>query len=190
VLATKTGEEIHKQVKLDEADVRNYYDEHKAEFQQIHARHLLVRMQGSTVPVKPGQKDLTEEEALAKCQELRKKIEAGGDFATVAIAESDDTASGARGGDLGFIRKGQMVPTFEQAAFALKAGELSQPVKTQFGYHLIKIDETGAKPFEEVRADLERRMRPEAAQKYVKELEARSGIVLDPEYFGLAPAAK
>ena len=140
LLAGLTYEQIGKEAKLGDADVRNYYEAHKGEYEQVHARHILIRMQGSPIPVKPGQKDLTDAEALAKAQELRKKIEGGTDFATLALAESDDTQSAAKGGDLGSFKKGQMVPAFEEAALAMKPGELSQPVKTQFGYHLIKVE--------------------------------------------------
>ena len=77
----------------------------------------------------PGQKDLTEEEALAKAQEIRQKIVEGADFAAIARVDSDDMGSSAKGGDLGIRRHGQTVPSFEEALFALKDGELSQPVK-------------------------------------------------------------
>jgi peptidyl-prolyl cis-trans isomerase C len=186
ILANMTYEELGKTAKLDEADVRKYYEAHKAEFEQVHARHILIRMQGSAVPIKPGQKDLTEAEALAKAQDLRKRIQAGEEFAGLAKQESDDAGSGANGGDLGFFRRGQMVPAFEQAAFALQPGELSEPVKSQFGYHLIKVEAKESKSFDEVRPELERRMRPEQAQKTAEELQKKTQVVLDPDFFGLA----
>ena len=77
ILANMTYADLGKSAKFDEADVRKYYEAHKAEFEQVHARHILIRMQGSAVPIKPGQKDLTEAEALAKAQDLRKRIQAG-----------------------------------------------------------------------------------------------------------------
>ena len=181
ILANMTYEEIGKNVKLDEADVRKYYEAHKAEFEQVRARHILIRVQGSPAAVRPGQKDLTEAEALAKAQDLRKRIQAGEDFAQLARQESDDTGSGANGGDLGFFRHGQMVPSFEQAAFALQPGDLSEPVKSPFGYHLIKVEAKESKSFEEVRPELERRMRPEQAQKTLEELQKKTPVVLDPD---------
>jgi parvulin-like peptidyl-prolyl isomerase len=186
ILANMTYEEIGKNTKLDEADVRKYFEAHKAEFEQIHARHILIRVQGSPAAVRPGQKDLTEAEALAKAQDLRKRIQAGEDFAQLAQQESDDTGSGAKGGDLGSFRHGQMVPSFEQAAFAMQPGDLSEPVKTQFGYHLIKIEAKESKSFEDVRPEMERRMRPEQAQKTVEAMQKKSQVVLDPDFFGLA----
>ncbi len=185
-LAGVTYDHISKEATLDEAELRKYYDGHKNEFEQVHARHILIRMQGSPLPVKPGQKELTDAEALAKAQELRKKIEAGGDFAALATAESDDTGSAAKGGDLGSFKKGQMVPAFEEAAFSMKPGELSQPVKSQFGYHIIKVESHDTKTFEEVKPDLEKRLRPEQAQKALSDLEKNAGVSLDPEFFGTA----
>jgi parvulin-like peptidyl-prolyl isomerase len=186
ILANMTYEEIGKNTKLDEPDVRKYYEAHKSEFEQVHARHILIRVQGSPSPVRPGQKDLTEEEALAKVQDLRKRILAGEDFAKLAREESDDSGSGANGGDLGSFRHGQMVPTFEQAAFAMQPGDLSEPVKSPFGYHLIKVEAKESKTFEEVRPEMERRMRPEQAQKALEELQKKTKVVLDPDFFSLA----
>ena len=186
ILANMTYEDIGKNAKLDEADVRKYFEAHKTEFEQVRARHILIRVQGSPAPVRPGQKDLTEAEALAKAQDLRKRIQAGEDFAQLARQESDDTGSGAKGGDLGSFRHGQMVPSFEEAAFAMQPGDLSEPVKTPFGYHVIKVEAKESKSFEEVRPELERRMRPEQAQKTLEELQKKTPVVLDPDFFGLA----
>jgi parvulin-like peptidyl-prolyl isomerase len=186
ILANMTYEEIAKKSKLDEADVRKYFEAHKAEFEQVRARHILIRAQGSPSPVSPGQKDLSDEEALAKAQDLRKRIQAGEDFAQLARQESDDAGSGANGGDLGSFHHGQMVPSFEEAAFALPVGDLSQPVKSPFGYHLIKVESKESKSFEDVRPELERRMRPEQAQKTFEELQKKTQVVLDPDFFGLA----
>lgn len=186
LLAGLTFTQIGKEVSLDEATVRKYYEDHKQEFEQVRARHILVRMQGSPTPVKPGQKELTEAEALAKATELRKKIEGGADFAALATAESDDANSAAKGGDLGYFKHGQMVPSFDQAAFAMKPGDLSEPVKSQFGYHVIKVEAHDFKSFEEVRPDLERRLRPDLAQKALADLQKKANVVLDPEFFGLA----
>ena len=183
LLAATAYAQISKENKPSEEELKKSYEEHKADFEQVHARHILIRFQGSQLPIKPGQKDLTEAEALAKAQGLRKRLQGGEDFAKIATDESDDTGSAAKGGDLGTFRHGQMVPTFEQAAFALKPGEVSEPVKTQFGYHVIKVESKENKSFEEVRADLERQLAPLQAQKVVDDLAKKTPAVLDPVFF-------
>ena len=183
LLAALVYAQITKESTPGEAELRKYYEEHKSEFEQVHARHILIRFKGSQLPIKPGQQDLTEAEALAKVQALKQRIQGGEDFGKVATLESDDTGSAAKGGDLGVFKHGQMVPSFEQAAFALKPGELSDPVKTQYGYHLIKVESKDNKPFEEVRPDLEKQLAPALAQKAVDELVKKSPIVLDPDFF-------
>jgi parvulin-like peptidyl-prolyl isomerase len=148
-------------------------------------------MQGSTVPLRPGHTELTDAEALAKAQEIRKKIQDGADFATLAKTESDDAGSGATGGELPPFRHGQMVAPFDTAAFALKPGELSEPVKSQFGYHIILVVSHDTKPFEEVRAELEAKMKPEESQKavnkFIEELQKANPPVFDPQFFPPAP---
>ena len=185
-LAGLTFTQIGKEGKVSEADARKYYDEHKQDWDNVSARHILVRFQGSQVPLRKGQKDLSDAEALAKAQELRKRIVEGADFAALAKIESDDVGSGANGGDLGTFHHGQMVPAFDAAAYALKAGEISEPVKTQFGYHIIKVEKRETKSFEEVRAEIDRRMAPEQSQKALEEMVKNSNPVLDPEFFSLA----
>jgi len=185
-LAGLTFSQIGKEGRASEADARNYYDQHKQDWDNVNARHILVRFQGSQVPLRQGQKDLSDAEALAKAQELRKRIVEGADFAALAKIESDDVGSGANGGDLGTFHHGQMVPAFDAAAYALKAGEISEPVKTQFGYHIIKVEKRETKSFEEVRAEIDRRMAPEQSQKALEELVKSSNPVLDPEFFNLA----
>lgn len=108
-------------ITVTEEEVVTFYNEHKPDLTEVRARHILVK---------------TEEEA----KELRARIDAGEDFAELAKQYSLD-GSAQNGGDLGFFGKGRMVQPFENAAFALQPGEVSQPVQTQFGYHLIKVEE-------------------------------------------------
>ncbi len=184
ILAGLTYQQMNKDLKLDDAEVHKYYDDHKADFEEIHARHILIRFKGSPLAVKPGEKDLTEEEALTKAQEVRKKLVDGADFASLASQESDDTQTASHGGDLNFFRHNQMVPPFDEAAFKLSVGELSPPVKTPFGYHLIKVDEKRSKSFEEAKPEIERRLRPEMARKELDDLQKKAGVTLDPAFFG------
>ena len=93
ILANLTDAQIKRQVAGDEALLKAYYEAHKSEYQQIHVRHILIRTQGSPVTLPPGQKDLTDAEALAKAQEIRQKLVQGADFAELARTESNDVGS-------------------------------------------------------------------------------------------------
>lgn len=189
ILASNLYQHLLETNKPTEEQEKTWYAAHQDEFANAKARHILIRFKGSRVPLKKDQKDLTEEEALAKANEVRDRITKGEDFATVAKAESDDVGSGAQGGDLGSFGKGKMVPPFDQAVFSLPIGELSQPVKSQFGYHVIQVQERGAKPFDEVKTEIERRLESENARKAMEAVKATSKPVLDDAYFGAAAAA-
>src|ERR1022692_2514041 len=190
ILANQTDAEIKRQVAGDQALLKSYYEAHKAEYQQIHARHILIRMQGSPVTLPPGQKDLTDAEALTKAQEIREKLVQGADFAELARTESNDGGSSSKGGDLGFLKHGQTVPSFEDAAFALADGELSQPVKTSYGYHLIRVEERKpTRTFEDVRPELEKTLGTEASRKFVESLKSKTTVVIDPDFRGTPQAS-
>jgi parvulin-like peptidyl-prolyl isomerase len=176
MLATAVASQLGKSNKPDEAQLKQYYDDHKADYEQAKASHILVRFQGSQATVRPGQKDLTEAEALAKIQALRQRIEGGEDC--------------AKGGDLGTVGHGQTVAPFDLAMFALKPGELSQPVKTAFGYHLIKATSFESKSFESVRSEIEAKLAPPLMQKVIGDLVKKASVTLDPDYFPPVPPAK
>lgn len=184
ILANALFQDFAKNAKLDDATLRKYYDDHKADYESAKGRHILIRYKGSAVPLRPGTKELTEEEALAKATELKKKLDGGADFATLAKAESDDTGSGANGGDLGTFKHGQMVAPFEQAAFSLPVGKISDPVKTPFGYHLIKVDSKESKTFEEAKSEIKDKLSPDLAKKQADDLRAGSKVTFDDAFFG------
>jgi len=191
LLANTLFQDMTANAHVDDATARQYFEQHKSEYEAVHARHILIRAKGSPLPAQPGKKELTEEEALAKAQEIHKKLVAGEDFASLAKTESDDARSAANGGDLGSFKRDQMVPAFAQAAFGLAVGQLSEPVKTQFGYHLIKVEQHDVKSFEDVKPELEKRMRPELARSAVENLQKQTPVVMDEAFFGppAAPAA-
>jgi len=125
--------------------------------EQVRAQHILVRIiepQPAATPLPAGQPTPTpdpaatptpaprsDEQALALVAEIKQKLDGGGDFAALAAQYSEDTGSKAQGGELGWFGKGQMVAEFEDAASKLQPGQVSDPVLTQFGYHLIKVEE-------------------------------------------------
>ena len=167
--------------------MRQAYEADKQKYEKVRARHILIRTPGSRAPVRPGQKELSEAEAKAKAEDLRKQLVGGADFGELARKESDDTSSGAQGGELGDpFGRGAMVPEFDKAAFSLKEGEISQPVKTQFGYHIIQV--TDILSFDELQQDIAAQGNPQV-QKLVEDLKAKTPVQVDEGYFGTAPAA-
>jgi parvulin-like peptidyl-prolyl isomerase len=182
-------DDMQKNVKVDDAAILAYYEAHKNEYESVKAKHILIRVKGAPMPGAEGKPELTDEQALAKAQEIHKKLVAGADFAAVAKTDSDDTGSAQQGGDLGEFRHGMMVPPFEQAAFALKIGEISEPVKSPFGYHIIVVQEHKLKTLADARPDIEKALRPEVARKAVEDMRAKNNVVIDDAFFGPAPAA-
>jgi peptidyl-prolyl cis-trans isomerase C len=130
--------EVSPGLKVTDQDARVAFDAQPESFatpETVRARHILMR-------VPPNASPKATKAALEKATEARNKaLASDADFAKIVEEYSADDTSKKSGGDLGFFRKGMMVPEFEQAAFALKPGEISQPVKTQFGFHVIKLEE-------------------------------------------------
>ena len=124
--------------KATDPEIAAYYESHKGEYivpAQVQAQHILISVDGEAKPEEIAA-------AKAKAEGIRKEILAGGDFGKLAEKYSDDPGSKPRGGDLGFFTKDKMIPEFSQVAFSLKKGEVSEPVKTGYGFHLIKVTET------------------------------------------------
>ncbi|MDU2582244.1 MAG: peptidylprolyl isomerase [Anaerococcus hydrogenalis] len=107
---------------VSDKDAKKYFDEHKETLAQVKASHILVADENTA-------------------NEVKKKIDDGADFAELAKEYSKDTANSNKGGDLGYFTKDKMVKEFADKAFSMKKGEVSEPVKTSYGYHIIKVDD-------------------------------------------------
>ncbi len=114
-----------------------YLEEHREDYdtpEEVHARHILIR-------VPEGASEAEIAQAKKQLEDIKKELESGADFAELAKKYSQDPGSAPNGGDLGFFSRGRMVKEFEDAAFSLEPGQVSDPVRTQFGFHLIKVEE-------------------------------------------------
>lgn len=144
-----------------------------ADNEQRRAAHILIKTTDS----------VKEADALAKIQDIEKKVKAGGDFAALAKQFSQDEGSALNDGDLGFVGKGAFVPEFEKTMYNLKAGEVSAPVKTQFGYHLIKLLEVQQTPvptMAEIRPELEADVRAiKAEELYAEAIEKMDALAYE-----------
>ena len=191
---------------VGDADIEQYYKEHPAEFDEVRVRHILISTQPKSespepddpkdkgAKAKPAEKakTLTKDEALKKSQQLLERARKGEDFAKLATENSDDPGSKEKGGEYDFFGHGKMVPEFEQAAFALKPGEISEPVETQFGYHIIKLEErrSAAAPTtdEKVKQQIVEKLKQQKIEARIDEITAQSDVVV-PEDFDTTPKA-
>ena len=160
-------------IKISDKELKDYYNKNKQEFVQkesVHARHILVKSEDE------AKKIISELKGL-KGDALKKKF--------IQLAKEKSTGpSGPRGGDLGYFAKGQMVPEFEKAAFSMQPGHITtEPVKTQFGYHVIYVEDkksASTKPFNEVKPYIEQRLKMEKfrqeMQSKLKKLKSKAKI--------------
>jgi len=156
------------QVQVTPADLQSYYRDHQDQYrvpEQVEVRHILIK-----TPL-PGPDGKTDDNAVkaakTKAENVLKQVQAGGNFAELAKKNSDDTVSAEKGGDLGWINRGQTVPEFEKAAFGLKKGETSGLIQSSYGFHIIQlIDKHDAhlKSLAEVKDEIEPVVRQQKAQ--------------------------
>ncbi len=129
-------DEITKKISISDAQVHEFYAANPGKFtrpEEVHTRHILIKVESEA-------DEDAKQAAKKKIDEILGEAKGGTDFAELAKKHSEGP-TGPKGGDLGFTAKGQLVPAFEKAAFALKPGEISDVVQTQFGYHIIKLEE-------------------------------------------------
>jgi peptidyl-prolyl cis-trans isomerase C len=170
--------EVAEKVVIPEKDVKDYYDSHPDSFkqpEQVRASHILMK-------VDPKVDAQQKAAARKKLEELRQRLLKGEDFVALAREYSEGPSS-VKGGDLGYFGRGQMVKPFEDAAFALEIGELSDVVETRFGYHLIKV--TGKKPetviaYADIKERLQKYLKDEKVQQevnaYVEDLKTKAKV--------------
>jgi peptidyl-prolyl cis-trans isomerase C len=145
--------EVTSKISVQPKEIADFYTQNQDKFVQpetIRASHILIRL-----PDKPD--EAAKKKARAEAEAILVQLKGGADFAKLAKEKSQDPGSAQNGGELPAFPKGQMIPAFEQAAFALKPGQMSGVVETQFGFHIIKVIERhpeGKVPFEQVSAQI------------------------------------
>ena len=171
--------EVNSKVVVADPEVKGFYDQNPDRFKQgdsVHAAHILIGVpQNASAEQKA--------EAKTKAATVLKTIRAGGDFATLARANSTDPGSAQNGGDLGFFPKGQMTPAFEEAAFKTKPGTTSALVETPFGFHIIKVlERRGPRtvPFAEVSGEIRNFLisgeREKKLEQFVEQVKAKGKV--------------
>jgi peptidyl-prolyl cis-trans isomerase C len=171
--------EIAAKIAVKPEAINDFYKSNQDKFQQgprVRASHILIQ-------VPQGADAATKATARTKAEGILKDLKAGKDFAAAAKENSQDPGSAVNGGDLGFFEQGQMVPPFEQAAFALKPGQMSEIVESQFGFHIIKVAEhqdTHVVPLDEAKEKIEQYLQQQSrqteTQAFVNTLKSKAKI--------------
>jgi peptidyl-prolyl cis-trans isomerase C len=171
-------DKVTRHISLSDSQIRAFYDDNPSLFrrpEQVRASHILIKVPEDADQAK-------KDESLAAIQALKARIESGEDFAVLAM-ENSDCPSKAKGGDLGFFGREQMVKPFSDAAFALQPGRMSDVVETRFGYHLIRVTERQEEqtmPFNDVKEAIAGRLRQEQEGKkidaYIENLKEHADI--------------
>jgi len=157
------------QLNFTEEELKAFYEKNKEKYkvpEGVKLRHILIY-----VPKEADEK--TREKALVKARQIRNQLLKGAKFEELAKIHSDDTTSRERGGDLGILRKGETIPEFEKEVFKLKPGEISQPIKSVYGYHLVKVEKKLPEeimPFEKVKEEVKEDLRKEKERKEIETL--------------------
>ena len=173
--------DIADSVEITDADAEAEFEKNKESYKKAEERktaHILINVAANA-------SDEDKAAALQKIEDLKAQIDGGADFAEIAKEHSDDPGSGAQGGDLGWVETGDMVAPFEEALFAMEANTVSEPVLTQFGYHLIQLSEIkegGYPDFSEVKDQVVSAMQAlDAESLFLGRANDLSGAVLDAE---------
>jgi peptidyl-prolyl cis-trans isomerase C len=168
IIQKYVGTKIFNEVAVTDQAAREFYDKNQDKMQRperAHLRHILIR-------VEPNATEADKQKARDKAEDLLKRLKGGEDFAKLAAENSDDPGSKVRGGDLSWMARGQTVPPFDQAAFALtKPNDLSGVVESQFGFHIIQLVEreaASAVPFEEARPRITQMLQQRQAGERLK----------------------
>lgn len=175
---------VEQSISVSDAQLRAAYSASMDNFrmpERVEARHILLMTQGKPEAEKTA--------ALAKAQDLLKQIKGGADFAELAKTNSQDPGSAVKGGDLGFIVRGQTVPEFEKFVFSAKPKQISDIVTTEYGYHIIQVmskEAAHVKPFDEVKAGLADELKKQGVNEKTQQLadQAHTALLKDPASAG------
>jgi foldase protein PrsA len=173
----KFREEAEKDLGLDDKKLEDYYNKNLEAYKdvQVKASHILFKtVDAEKKPLPADQVKKIEETA----KEVLKRVQAGEDFTKLATEFSEDPGSAKQGGDLGYFPKGMMVPAFEETAFTLQPGETSELVKTEFGYHIIKVmdKKSEQKAFESVKEEIKRKLIEDGINEKIEALKNEKKI--------------
>lgn len=185
-----SADALSSQVQVDPAEIKKYYEGHRAQYEVKETRqasHILIAIDG-------GASAEAKQQARAKAEEIYNQLKRNpGKFAELAKQYSQDPGSAANGGDLGFFSRGSMVKPFDDAVFQMKVGDISTPVESQYGFHIIRL--TAIKPgqgksLDEMRGQIEAELRKQLASRKFAEIAENFNNIVFEQSESLKPAAE
>jgi peptidyl-prolyl cis-trans isomerase C len=165
-----------------DAKMREAYEKDKKQFEVVRLRHILIAYQGGSAPPKAGSPPPLAD-AMKKAAAIVLRLRGGANFAQLATAESDDVNSAPRGGELGPVKRGMLPPEIEFVIFGLKDGQISDPVKSQFGIHIFEVVSRKTQSFEEAQQSLAASSQRQRVTEVVEGLRTRAKVDFDPKFF-------
>jgi len=183
-IAREYSQQIMNAKPITDGDVESFYKQNEVEFTEVKVSHILI-VNNDNEDVKaqniPGA--LSHDEAKKKIEDVKAKMRGGQNFEDLAKEFSQDERSARSGGDIGFIKKGQLVPEVDKVAFSLTMGGFSDIVESPIGFHILQVTDRRVTPFEEVREEVRQRMTSEYRQSQIDSRIKAVGVKIDEAFF-------
>jgi hypothetical protein len=189
ILVAAVREELEKEIIVTDDSLQSYLDEHVSQYEEARVKRIVIRSKSSMPfdPAKSPDSFPSDEEAQAKADDIHKKLLEGGDFEELAAKFSNDPMTSGKGGDMGFIRRGNqaqlIVPPLENQIFSIKVGTIGDVIKTPLGYEIIKVEEKRVPKLGDIRKEVEADYRKQKGEEWLKERRSRYTIQIDNAFF-------
>jgi PPIC-type PPIASE domain len=195
ILTAAGREGLEKEITVTDEALQKYLDEHVNQFEEARVKRIIIRSKTSVPfdPSKPADSFPSDEEARAKADEIHKKLLEGGDFEALAAKFSNDPLTSGKGGDMGFIRRGNqaqlVVPPVENEIFSIKIGTITEVMRTALGYEIVKVEERRVPKLSDVRKEIEAAYRKQKVEEWLKERKSHYTIQIDDAFFKATKAS-
>jgi parvulin-like peptidyl-prolyl isomerase len=169
--------------KASPAAVQKYYNENQRQMQTVELSHIVIAYQGGLLPPKSGRGAPDQQTAMNKALQIYQQLKEGAKFEDLAKKDSDDTASGLRGGLLGDVAPGRLPPELDARVMNLKEGEISNAIPSRYGIHIFKVGKRSTQPLAAVQDQIAQKVRQEETIRRVEDLRKAAKVDFDPQFF-------
>lgn len=184
LVAREYMRQIQEGSKVTDETISTFYENNPADFTQVKLSHILIlNSDNPNVRNEKIEGALPRDEAMKRIEEVKTKMRDGADFEDLAKKYSQDPGSAAKGGDLGYIQKGQLAGEVEKAAFALQAGAYSDIIESPFGFHILHVTETKVSQLDQVRDQIRQRLNSEQTKTEIDARVKAAGVKVDESFF-------